>query len=101
MSLIDCPECGERVSSYASACPHCGFPVAEDVQHAVEDVSGVGSARAFRHRAAAHKLEEWAESTSQRARGTARDRGTKIVIGIVVSVVVILQLMWVYSAVVR
>ena len=29
MALIDCPECGHRVSSAAKACPGCGFPVAE------------------------------------------------------------------------
>ena len=26
MSLIDCPECGEQISSKAYACPHCGLP---------------------------------------------------------------------------
>ena len=29
MALIDCPECGHRVSTAAKACPACGFPVAE------------------------------------------------------------------------
>jgi hypothetical protein len=28
MALIDCPECGNRVSSNAPACPHCGNPIA-------------------------------------------------------------------------
>lgn len=28
MALIDCPECGHKVSSYANACPQCGFPLA-------------------------------------------------------------------------
>lgn len=27
MALIYCPECGNKVSSYASQCPKCGFPV--------------------------------------------------------------------------
>lgn len=27
MALIDCPECGRRVSSEAVACPQCGFPI--------------------------------------------------------------------------
>jgi hypothetical protein len=27
MALIDCPECGARVSDVAPACPQCGFPV--------------------------------------------------------------------------
>jgi hypothetical protein len=29
--LLDCPECGHRVSDRAVACPSCGFPVAEHV----------------------------------------------------------------------
>lgn len=28
MALIKCNECGHDVSDRASACPHCGFPVA-------------------------------------------------------------------------
>ncbi len=28
MALISCPECEHRVSSYAVACPNCGFPLA-------------------------------------------------------------------------
>ena len=31
MSLIACPECQGRVSDRAVACPHCGFPVREQV----------------------------------------------------------------------
>lgn len=26
MALIKCPECGEKISSKAASCPHCGFP---------------------------------------------------------------------------
>lgn len=26
MALINCPECGEKISSYAETCPHCGIP---------------------------------------------------------------------------
>ncbi|WP_315736290.1 MULTISPECIES: zinc ribbon domain-containing protein [unclassified Bradyrhizobium] len=29
MALIECPECGARVSVRASACPQCGHPIAE------------------------------------------------------------------------
>ena len=31
MSLIACPECEGRVSDRALACPHCGFPVRQEV----------------------------------------------------------------------
>ncbi|MCD8299898.1 MAG: zinc-ribbon domain-containing protein [Clostridiales bacterium] len=27
MALIKCPECGKEISSFASACIHCGFPL--------------------------------------------------------------------------
>ena len=26
MALITCPECGNKISSFAEACPHCGRP---------------------------------------------------------------------------
>ena len=29
MSLVTCPECSQQVSSQASTCPHCGFPLAQ------------------------------------------------------------------------
>lgn len=28
MAMIDCPECGSRISDKAEACPHCGNPIA-------------------------------------------------------------------------
>ncbi|WP_295376109.1 zinc-ribbon domain-containing protein [uncultured Pseudacidovorax sp.] len=28
MALIDCPDCGRRVSPRASSCPNCGAPIA-------------------------------------------------------------------------
>ena len=34
MALIPCPECGQRVSSQATACPHCGHPVAAAEENA-------------------------------------------------------------------
>ncbi|MBN2114632.1 MAG: hypothetical protein JW785_10975 [Acidimicrobiia bacterium] len=30
MALIECPECGEQVSTLAAACPHCGFPISAE-----------------------------------------------------------------------
>lgn len=29
MALIRCPECGREVSSKASLCPNCGYPISE------------------------------------------------------------------------
>ena len=29
MALVNCPECGGQVSDAATACPHCGYPLAE------------------------------------------------------------------------
>ena len=29
MALITCPECSKKVSSQASSCPNCGFPLAQ------------------------------------------------------------------------
>ncbi len=30
MALIECDECGKRISSKAETCPHCGAPVGGD-----------------------------------------------------------------------
>ncbi len=30
MALITCPECGKQVSSAASSCPDCGYPLAQN-----------------------------------------------------------------------
>lgn len=29
MALINCPECGKKISDKAGACPNCGFPIAQ------------------------------------------------------------------------
>ena len=31
MALIQCPDCGKRISSYAESCPDCGYPIAKRV----------------------------------------------------------------------
>ena len=36
MALIECPECGRRVSERAAACPECACPIAES--HAPERI---------------------------------------------------------------
>lgn len=30
MAMIECPECGRKVSSMAKVCPDCGYPIAEN-----------------------------------------------------------------------
>jgi len=30
MALIDCPECGAKISERAPTCPQCGFPIATE-----------------------------------------------------------------------
>ena len=30
MALVQCPECGKVISSFAQACPNCGYPMSED-----------------------------------------------------------------------
>lgn len=32
MSMIKCPECGERVSTMAGTCPHCGINIADNLR---------------------------------------------------------------------
>lgn len=36
MALIDCPECGGKVSTKAENCPHCGYPIYMDVLNQFE-----------------------------------------------------------------
>lgn len=31
MALINCPECNREISDKAKACPHCGYPISENV----------------------------------------------------------------------
>ncbi len=47
MALIKCPECGKDVSDKASACPVCGFPIANqqnknEIKVKLEMFKGVG-----------------------------------------------------------
>ena len=38
MALINCPECGKRVSSYALNCPDCGYPInKEKLDNQIDD----------------------------------------------------------------
>ncbi len=39
MALIKCPECGGNVSTEASSCPHCGYPLSKLSYAEVSDTS--------------------------------------------------------------
>ncbi len=45
MTLISCPECERRISSSATTCPHCGYPLVEPWTARVERAWRQG----FRH----------------------------------------------------
>ncbi|MCL4705856.1 zinc-ribbon domain-containing protein [bacterium] len=38
MPMINCPECKERISDKATACPKCGYPLQEDRELSLYDV---------------------------------------------------------------
>ncbi len=50
MALVPCGECGKQVSDKATACPHCGNPIAQPASKSGTTQSA-GSARAERERA--------------------------------------------------
>ena len=39
MALIKCPECGKEISDKASACIHCGYPLANTQKKVAEKIS--------------------------------------------------------------
>ncbi len=103
MALIDCPECTHEVSDRAAACPHCGFPISDEIERALAEVSGVAHTRSARQKAAATKLQNWAKTYAEAepADGVPRrqpkiepfiDRHRRLILTTVVLVVVILQL---------
>ena len=38
MALIECPECGGKVSDKAPACIHCGYPLKESVEEKTQQI---------------------------------------------------------------
>lgn len=107
MALIACPECDEQASDRARACPHCGFPIAEEIERTLATVTGHDRIRSARQMAAANKLRSWSEGYSdgenrpaRRERGEGRfERYRGVVFGVIVVVVVTLQLYLLYLAV--
>ena len=37
MAMINCPECGKRISSEAISCPSCGYPLSLKTQKSVKE----------------------------------------------------------------
>lgn len=109
--LIPCPECEREASDRARACPHCGFPIAEEIGRALAEVTGHDRLRSARQRAAAGKLMHWSEGYSEseegkpvRRRAVERgerfiDRHLKLLTFAVVAIIVLLQLTLLFSAV--
>ena len=44
MALINCPECNKEISDSARKCPHCGYPLKEEVEVVYEKKKGFWSA---------------------------------------------------------
>lgn len=111
MSLIPCPECDENVSDRAYACPHCGFPVAEEISKVLTEVTGSDRVRSARQQAAGAKLQRWATryvEEAQEGKGRARwaargesfiEQHKRLVLVTLVTIIVVLQLVLIYSAI--
>ena len=111
MTLIPCPECDQKVSDRARACPKCGFPVAEEIGRALAEVTGFDNIRSVRQKLAANKLKTWSERYSETegsSHGKLLESGGRfgnrprlaIVVGLAV-VIVIVQLAILFSLVYR
>ena len=42
MSLIKCPECDKEISDKVKSCPHCGYPLQEEVDKAQKSWDFIG-----------------------------------------------------------
>ena len=106
MALIECPECTREVSSHASGCPGCGFPVARLLRETVDEVTGSDQSKAFRGLAAGQKLDSWAGHYSEDPetiddgsdKKSLAEKTTRITVFTAIVLVVILQLLWLGSA---
>lgn len=107
MALIPCPECDQKASDRARACPHCGFPIAEEIERSLATVTGHDRIRSARQLAAANKLRTWSERYAEGEHPRRRveagegifERYKGVIFGVIVIVVVSLQLYLLYVAV--
>lgn len=105
--LIACPECDQRASDRARACPHCGFPIAEEIERSLATVTGHDRIRSARQVAAANKLLNWSAGYTEgegrpRSEETGEgflERHRRLVSGAIVVLIVSFQLVLLYLAV--
>jgi hypothetical protein len=72
MALIDCPECGAKISDKAPTCPHCGVPVAATlVQPAGAPTNTTNDA------SAPAQTNESAQTTAAEAKPLATERSAE------------------------
>lgn len=88
MPLIKCPECGKDVSTYADACPHCGFPIKKEAQKPIAKVEKLVTDYPK------PKSSSWVEKWKSKAR-TARITWTLLfvasVVGLIVSLILLMN----------
>ena len=60
MALVDCPECGDRVSTISPQCPNCGHVLSEEAAALQQQPDAVGAAR--------HPIETPASAAQARPR---------------------------------
>ena len=74
MALISCPECEHQISSYAVACPNCGFPLAM-LEQLKSDRAGIAGA------ALSAAPESDAAAAAKKAIHTPMTRGSFVTMG--------------------
>lgn len=45
MALINCPECGKKISDKADACIHCGYPIQRQHKSELDKINKIMSER--------------------------------------------------------
>ena len=89
MALIECKNCGNRISEKAVKCPHCGTEPAPDSLNEVQDSQSKGIER----------FEELKENISL-SPDKPKKKKTPIVIICVLGLVIVLVLFWLFTYVI-
>lgn len=75
MALVDCPECGDRISTISPQCPNCGHVLSEDVAAIRQDADGTDAPR------------PQIERPSDSAQAQPRSQSNWVVAGVVAAIV--------------